>query len=159
MNTLLSIMFLSFVGYISFIWIKYGIQASVSESYYRLPRKLQWLFTIATWGYALPAMVIGLDFTGSGLVFLSGAGIAFVGASPLFKETGLSATVHMVGAIIGITASQVFIWAVLWLWWIVIAFAAFSALAFIWKRLYSHFVWWVEIGAFASIFISYLIKL
>jgi hypothetical protein len=159
MTTLLIFMNVAFFSYVLFISVKYGIQPSVSESYYRLPRKFQGVFTLATWGYAIPAMVIGLDMTGNGLVFLAGSSIAFVGASPAFKKMGIERTVHTVGAIVGVFASQVFITAILGMWWITLSFAALSALAFIWKRMYTNFIWWVEIFAFLSISVAYFIAI
>lgn len=158
MTTLFIIMLSFFFGYCGFIYFRYGVQSSVSESYYRLPRNLQWLFTIATWGYALPAIIIGLQLTDNGLVFLAGAGIAFVGASPAFHSLGLEKTVHTVGAIVGITAMQIFLY-VVGFWWITLAFAVVSGLMFVWKRTYSHYIWWVEIAAFVSIALFYAIKL
>jgi hypothetical protein len=145
-----------FFGYIIFIWKRYGIQSSVSESYYRLPRNLQWLFTIATWGYALPAMIIGLDFTGNGLVFLAGTGIAFVGASPAFKGIKMEHTVHLIGALVGITAAQLFL-IVEGYWYVTLLFAIFSGLAFIIKYFYMNFIWWIEILAFLSIWITFML--
>ena len=158
MTTLFIIMLSFFFGYCGFIYFLYGVQSSVSESYYRLPRNLQWLFTIATWGYALPAMIIGLQLTDNGLVFLAGAGIAFVGASPAFHSLGLEKTVHIVGAIIGITAMQVFL-CVVGFWCITLSFAVVSGLLFVWKRTFQHYIWWVEIAAFISIALFYAIKL
>ena len=154
MDKLYMIMNMVFFGYIMFIIFKYGIQPSVSESYYKLPRNLQWLFTIATWGYAIPAMIIGLDFTDNGLVFLAGAGIGFVGASPAFHKLGMERTVHTVGAFIGISAMQLFI-IISGYWWITLSFAILSGLAFISKYFYNNFIWWVEILAFLSISLTY----
>ena len=158
MNTLFIIMQLAFFGYVGFIVTKYGVQSSVSESYYRLPRNWQCVFTIATWAYALSAMIIGLDITGNGLVFLAGAGIAFVGASPAFHKLSMERTVHTIGAIVGITSMQLFL-CVVGFWWITLLFAVVSGLLFIWKRTYLHYVWWVEIAAFISIALFYTIKL
>ena len=147
-------MTIMFFGYVIYIWKRYGIQSSVSESYYRLPRNLQWLFTLAAWGYALPAMIIGLDLTGNGLVFLAGTGIAFVGASPAFKGINMEHTVHVIGALVGITAAQLFL-IVEGYWYITLLFAIFSGLAFISKYFYNNFIWWVEILAFLSVSITY----
>ena len=145
-----------FFGYVIFIWKRYGIQSSVSESYYRLPRNLQWLFTLATWGYALPAMIIGLDLTGNGIVFLAGTGIAFVGASPAFKGIKMEHTVHLIGALVGITAAQLFLITEGY-WYMTLLFAIFSGLAFIIKYFYNNFIWWVEILAFLSIWITFML--
>ena len=158
MTTIFFIMLSAFFGYVGYIAVRYGIQPSVSESYYRLPRNFQWVFTIATWGYAIPAMIIGLDFTGNGIVFLAGVGIAFVGASPAFHKLGMERTVHTVGAVVGITAMQLFL-CIVGFWWITLTFGIISGLLFIWKKTYSHFIWWVEIAAFISISLYYLIKL
>ena len=147
-----------FFGYIYLITTLYGVQPSVSESYYRLPRNMQWLFTIATWGYALPAMIIGLELTGNGLVFLSGAGIAFVGASPLFHEKGISRTVHMIGAITGIGAMLVFM-AVIGQWYTAILFMLLSLLVVAVKWLRDDITWWVEIAAYISISLMYYFML
>ena len=156
---------LAFFGYVGYIAIRYGVQSSVSESYYRLPKSLRWVFTLVTWGYAFCAIYIGLELTGNGLVFLSGVGIGFVGAAPLFHKEAegsgrstLEGIVHMVGAIVGITAMQIFL-CVVGFWWITLLFAVVSGLLFIWKRTYSHYVWWVEIAAFMSIALFYAIKL
>jgi len=158
MNTLFIIMQLAFFGYVGYIAVRYGVQSSVSESYYRLPKILQGIFTFATWGYAIPAMIIGLNLTGNGLVFLAGVGIAFVGTSPAFHKLGMERTVHTVGAIAGITAMQLFL-CIVGFWWITLTFGIISGLLFIWKKTYSHFIWWVEIAAFISISLYYLIKL
>lgn len=158
MTTLFIMMLSAFFGYVGFIVTKYGVQSSVSESYYRLPRNWQCVFTIATWAYALSAMIIGLDITGNGLVFLAGAGIAFVGASPAFHKLGMERTVHTIGAIVGITSMQLFL-CVVGFWWITLLFAVVSGLLFILKRTYLHYVWWVEIAAFISIALFYTIKL
>ena len=125
MTTIFIIMLSAFFGYVGFIVTKYGVQSSVSGSYYRLPRNWQWVFTIITWGYALPAMIIGLDITGNGLVFLAGAGIAFVGASPAFHKLGIERTVHTIGAIVGIVSMQLFL-CIVGFWWITLLFAVVS---------------------------------
>lgn len=116
MNTAFISMLLLFYGYVITVSLIYGLQPSVSETVYRLPKSLRWIFTLVTWGYAFCAMYIGLELTGNGLVFLSGAGIMFVGAAPLFhkEEDGrgrstLEGIVHMVGAIVGITAMGAFL--------------------------------------------------
>lgn len=148
----LFIMLICFFGYTGFIAIKYGVQTSVSESYYRLQRNLQWLFTIATWGYALPAMFIGLEITGNGLVFLAGSGIAFVGAAPSFHKLGMERTVHTVGAIVGITAMLAFLF-VVGAWYYPILFGVLSLIAFFFDK--KNLVWWVETAAFISITLYY----
>lgn len=147
------IMNVMFFSYVLGITLRYGVQTSISESYYRLPRNLQWLFTIATWGYAFPAIIIGVPY--SGLAFLAGSGICFVGASPAFKSLGLENIVHMVGAGIGVTASQLFISLVLGQWWITLCFVLLSGLCYLIPKMKTNILWWVEILAFLSMVVSY----
>jgi hypothetical protein len=153
-RTLLYVMNLFFAGYIAYIWIRYGVQPSVSESYYRLKRRYQWLFTFATWGYALPALMLGLQLTGNGIVFLAGMGIAFVGASPAFHGIGMERTVHTVGALVGITAMHVFL-CIEGYWYITATFVALSLVVFAVSYLRENITWWVEILAFLSISAAY----
>lgn len=155
MTTLFILMNVAFFGYTGFIAFRYGIQPSVSESYYRLPRNLQWLFTLATWAYAIMAMMIGLELTGNGLVFLAGAGICFVGAAPAFHKLGMERTVHTVGALVGVAAMHLFI-IIEGYWYITLSFAVLSGLAFMVKWFYGKFIWWVEVFAFLSIVATYI---
>jgi len=150
------VMVLVFFGYVIAMTLIHGVQKSVSESYYRLPRKLQWLFTIITWGYAIPAIIIGLEVTGNGFVFLSGAGICFVGAAPAFHKIGMERTVHTVGAITGIGAMLSFLIAMGW-WVLVVLFAALCGLFYLIDK--KNIVWWVEISAMLVLIAFYTAKL
>ena len=58
-----TLMFSVFISYVSFIWIKYGILPSISDSWYHLPENLKVLFTLFCWGFALPAAIIGLTLS------------------------------------------------------------------------------------------------
>lgn len=158
MTTLFIAMIILFYGYTGYIVFKYGTQKSVSESYYRLPVKRRFVFTAVTVLYAVLAMIIGLELTGSGLVYLAGLAIAFVGAAPAFKDDKLQKTVHMVGAVVGITAMHVFL-ITQGAWVITLCFAIASAVAFINRYMNNHFVWHVECYAFISIAVFYAVKL
>lgn len=137
-------MVLVFVSYVSFIWIKYGAQKSISESYYRLPSKYNFIFTLFIWGFALPAMVIGNSL----LMFFAGAGIAFVGSAAAFEEK-LTKTVHYAGAGIGILASQLAIIINYDMWWVSVSGLVISILfAMLFKK---YAIWIVELVAFISI--------
>lgn len=137
-----------FITYVSFIWSKYGVLSSISESYYRLPTKLSFLFTLFCWGFAIPAIIIGVDLTNNYLMFLAGGGIMFVGAAAAFKET-LTKNVHMIGAALGIIFSQLSIAFDFHMYYVNILFfiAALLVLVF---RIKNH-IWWIELLAFSSI--------
>ena len=107
----LIIMNVAFWGYVIPMCAIYGIPVSISDSYYKLRRNLQVLFTLSMWGFAIPAIILGVEQ--SGLAFFAGCGIAFVGASPAFKsENGkhtMEGIVHRAGALIGLIGSQLMI--------------------------------------------------
>ena len=164
MNTiLLTITLVCFISYVAFIWIKYGIQESISASYYKLPRNLQWLFTIATWGYAFPAIMLGVPY--SLLAFLAGAAICFVSASPAFRgkdknDHTMEGTVHMVGAIVGVTAAQLMIFlAPFSMWYINVGFLALCGVSYLIPKMKVNFTWWIELYAFISIVLAYYLKI
>jgi hypothetical protein len=92
-----------FVSYVSFIWLKYGIQKSISASYYALPEKWRFLFTLFCWGFAFPAIIVGVEVTP--LMFFAGAGICFVGAAAQINDKWVY-KIHMTAAISGIIFSQ-----------------------------------------------------
>lgn len=136
-----------FVSYVAYIWSKYGVLKSISQSYYELPEKLKPLFTFFCWGFAIPAIILG----SSGIMFLAGAGIAFVGAAAAFKET-MTKEVHMVGAGVGVFASQLAIIFQYGMWPVSATFFGLSLLLLIFrKKINKKHIWWIEILAFLSI--------
>ena len=144
---LYTIMLTVFVSYVAFIWAKYGVLKSISQSYYELPEKLRPLFTFFCWGFAIPAMILG----SSGLMFLAGSGIAFVGAAAAFQEK-MTKEVHYIGAGIGVLASQLAIILQYGMWPISVAFFGLSLLLLLFrKKINKHHIWWIEILAFVSI--------
>lgn len=140
------LMLLSFISYVGFIWLKYGEQKSISASYYCLPDKLKFLFTLFCWGFAIPAIILGVEVTG--LMFFAGAGICFVGAAPrlLIKSEH---KIHMVCAISGIVFSQLAILFGYHLAYLnIISIMLAISILFLFKK--NHF-WWIELLAFSSI--------
>lgn len=151
------LMIIVFIGYISFIWPKYGTLNSISQSYYELPKKLQPIFTFFCWGFALPAIIIG----SSGLMFFAGAGIAFVGAAAAFKEQ-MTETVHIVGAMMSIVLSQLAILIQYGLWPLNIIFLVITITLMILgyiknkegKSICPNKTWWIELAASVLICIT-----
>jgi hypothetical protein len=142
-----------FVGYVATIWSLYGVLPSISESFYRLPQKYNFIFTLALWGFASPAMIIGTPVTG--LMFFATAGIMFVGAAAAFKQK-LTKTVHIVGASVGMGFSQIAIATSFGLWPITAISVLLISLIFLFRKYinYTH-VWWIEIICFTAISITY----
>lgn len=162
MNPVLFIIMLSvFIGYVSWIWARYGVLPSISDSYYHLPKNLQPIFTFFCWGFSLPAIILG----SSGLMFLAGAGIAFVGAAAAFKDK-MTMEVHVAGAMTGVIASQLAIWLQYEMWPLNIAFLAIAVPLTITRflkkkdgsKICPNRTWWIEIAAFLSMCIVLGIK-
>lgn len=144
---LYAIMLTVFVSYVSYIWAKYGVLKSISQSYYELPEKLRPLMTFFCWGFSIPAIILG----SSGLMFLAGSGIAFVGAAAAFQEK-MTKEVHMIGAGVGVGASQLAIILQYGMWPISVAFFGLSILLLLFRnKINNKHIWWIEILAFLSI--------
>lgn len=154
-----------FVSYVAFIWIRYGVQRSISDSYYRLtedpkmpPLLAQSLFTLFCWGFAFPAMIIGLTLTDNFLIFLATAGIMFVGVAAAFKGDKMTKEVHMIGAYGGVLFSQLSIAFDFHMYYVNVIFIVGAVLLQILNivkikkvSLVKNPVWWQEILAFGAI--------
>ena len=70
-----------FTIYWLYIYYRYGIQKSISDSYYKLKNN-NYLFTLVLWGFSVPIMIIGE----TGLMFFAGAFICFTGAQQTLKR-------------------------------------------------------------------------
>ena len=145
MTALYIIMLTAFTTYILFVVKKYGIQESVSNSYYKLPEKQRWVFTIALWMFAFPAIVLGVEH--SGLAFLAGAGICFVGAAPAFRGDKMEESVHVAGALTGVIGGILFM-VVTGLWWMALITVTLIAIASFCKPFKQNKTWWNELIAF-----------
>lgn len=152
---LVQISFILFIVYVVAMILMFGIPASISDTYYLLERKrrgLGWLFTAFCWGVSLTLLPAWLDMTPEAyqaVPFLAAAGLMFVGAAPQFKLP-LTGPVHFVAA--GVCCVAAGLWVALsGAWWTLpAAYAACLALARIDRR----WMFWVEIAAFASVFLS-----
>ena len=173
---------LPIVLYCIYIWQKYGIQKSISESYYRLTNKEKPLFYLALvltsfnfiigWVYENPSELIS-----NILIFLAGSFICFVGAASEFKGSKLTEIVHYVGATGGYILGYAFIVSVykeeslffiipsLILIWgiknfyeknkkVVKTFFVGDKLINSEKGIENHFIWWAEIIGFLTIYLA-----
>ncbi|MDR2890767.1 MAG: hypothetical protein LBV18_04085 [Alistipes sp.] len=164
--TLISL--LTFCTYMGAILAKYGIPASVSETFYLLPKGKRWLFTAFCWAVSI-VIAPWLDATPENwqfLAFLSVAGLCFVGTAAQFKDDFV-ARVHYAGAGLCAVASQLWIFIVTGLWWLslVCLLTAGTACFVLWRRAsrkagrpqFANVVFWAEMWAFVSLFASILI--
>jgi hypothetical protein len=97
-NTILFLISIFIFGvYNGTILIKYGFLPSMSASFYKHNNKI--LFAFFIWFTCIPLMII----SSTPLMFLSGAVLCFVGASPDFEKDdhSLEDEVHSTTAIVG----------------------------------------------------------
>jgi len=142
---LFSLMVSVFVSYVLFIWIKYGIQKSISESYYVLQKeKKGFLFILFTWLFAFPAMILGDSY----LMTLAGGGIVFVGAAAAMHKFPTRA-VHMIGAVGGMILACLAMIVQYHMWYMTVGVAVLILLSLLLDK--KHFMWWAELIIFTAI--------
>jgi len=141
-----------FISYIQYITFKYGVQKSISESYYDLPKKWQFIFTLTLWGFAVPIMIVG----DSAWFFLAGSLICAVGAAPAFKSLATEYNVHMIGAYGGVILG--FAGLVFDYHYYSIVLIAILAMIIMWFNI-TNKTWWIEILAFATVWIGILTRI
>lgn len=87
--------------------------------------------------------------------FLSGGSLLFVGCSPYFKNEGLEGMVHSISAYCCAGFAILWIILVTKLWWIILmVFGLIAAIAIITKTWKTCYIYWLEMVAFISTFIS-----
>lgn len=139
-----------------------GIPCSISETFYKLEHK--WWFLVTMWltaGLLMPAILEITPESYQFIAFLACTGMAFVGVAPNFRE-GLDRPVHIIGAILCILFSQV--WVLLTCPWVLLAWIAYLAYTawgmkkhwkgnFISAFMLTKPMFWVEV---ASLFVTYV---
>ena len=134
-----------FLWYVSFIVTNYGILPSISDSWYKLPKREKLYFTLFVWGLSIPMLLYGnLWF------FLSGVGFGFVGAATQFKlNDKFTPIFHFAGASLGIFAALSGIGYIYNNWAPMILFILFSIVMIIFNL--KKLIWWLEILAFTMV--------
>jgi hypothetical protein len=136
-----------FVSYVIFISFKYGIQTSISESYYVLPPREKFLFVLFTWLFAFPAIFLGNSL----LMFFAGGGIIFVGAAAAMHKMPIRA-IHLTAAIGGIILGCIAIILQYNMWYMVVGSTALIPIAYLFDK--KDIMWWTEIIVFTAISIT-----
>lgn len=141
-----------FVAYNAYIIIKYGMQDSVSATYYNLSLRDRWLFSLFIWGFALP-----LGIAGSTPLMVAGAMVlCFVGSAPAFRNDKMELDVHMAGTIGGIALAFASLLFEHKYWFLVVIFAAGSVyIRYKWK----HYTLYVEWLAYLLIAVGVLLAI
>ena len=136
-----------FLAYVGYIWAKYGVQKSISESYYVLPKKQNWFFVAFTWLFAFPAMILGNSL----LMMFAGAGIVFVGAAAAMHRFPTRA-VHLTGAVGGMFLASVAMVTQFHMWFLIPAILVAMLIAFLLDK--KSLMWWAEVAIFIAISIA-----
>ena len=142
----LELAFLVCFTYITYVWIKYGIQKSISKSYYVIKYKI--LFVLFSW---LTAAFLNAYFN-HWLIAIASAGLVLVGAASGFEENKTTKIVHWTGAIMAILFSELYILFVLNQYYLFYSFL--GILIFISIFVKKNQFWWIEIFAILNIFLS-----
>lgn len=140
-----------------------GVPASISATFYKLEHPYWFLATMwMTAGLLMPAILEiskpGTEF----LAFLACVGMILVGAAPHFKES-FEGKVHIAGAILCIVGSQAwvacnFAWCLL-VWIAYIIYTIIMMVRHVPDSFISDFLWtkpmfWIEITALVSVYLS-----
>ena len=144
-----------FYSYVGYIWIKYGVIPSISDSWYHLPEKQRLLFTLFCWGFAFPAAIIGFTISEGNpfqfLMLFAAGGIIFVGAAPDFKkERNLDRKVHYTAALVGVIANTLYLFLTFPKLWIYPTIFVIGSLLIYVLRHKLNEIWWIEILSFTS---------
>ncbi len=139
------------VLYIGLVWIKFGVQISISHSYYKFKDKYsKYAFTLFCWSIAYSSMILGADI----YIFFSGILLGITGVTPAFRSEKIVNILHCIGAYGSVIFSQITIFVNYDLWYINIFFFSFFFLSYILKI--KNKTWWVEIAALLSIYYTLL---
>ena len=141
-----------FIAYLSAIMLRYGVPASISESYYVLgeSKLISSLFTWFCWLTAITLLPYWLDNGGGFLSFVACGALGFVGTAPLFKSH--QRDIHFGSAIVCFASA--YLWLLLNdMALAVISVALLGLFAFAKKRMF----WW-EVTAFATIYLSLILR-
>lgn len=150
---LLGISALIFISYISYIIKNYGVQKSISMSYYKLSDKYKILFLVFVWGFAMP---LGILIENNYQILLFAISIIMiVGITPNFDDYIPIKGIHLFGAFGGVLTAMVSIWIEFNLPWVVLITLFISGIIY---KSVKNYIWWIEILTFSVIWLVLFIK-
>ena len=146
------IQFVIFTSYILYVYYRFGVLNSISESWYKLQTiKQSYLFTLFCFGIGFLMLFNGSDQ--SPFYFLSGAGLGFTGAAAAFKSKGAyTDIIHMVGAAFAILFGSIGLWYEFGIYIPFVIILLTGILTYLIKIKNS--TWWFEIISFAILIIG-----
>lgn len=166
---LIALSLVIFVAYNAIMNLKFGYSKSLSATYYLLPNKWRWVFTLFMWAIAfllMPAWIEVANNLGDWrsnltcLAFLTCALICFVGAAPNFRAFKMESMVHTISATAAAVAALLWCFVCCWniMYVPIIAILIVLGVSFMTKSLKDCKVYWLEMMAFGatygSVFVS-----
>lgn len=149
-----------FTAYVAFVWRKYGMLYSISDSYYYLDTKYNGLFAVFCMSLSFPmfahskmfheSLATQTDYTW--LFFLSMM-LAFTGVASEFKRNGESSTIHMIGVFVS-TISALLGLGLQYNIWFPLGAVVIGTIVLLFQSFTDKFVWWLEIWTFICIFVG-----
>ena len=158
-----AVMFFLTYNIISLIAFK-TVPRSLSMTYYlyKWEKNMGWLFPGMMYiiaGLMMPAWIqlsAGSNF--QFLSFLAPACILFVATAPSFLDSYLENRVHSISAYLAAACSILWIILVTEFWWVIlIVLGIITILAFATKTVKTSYIYWLEMVAFLSTFISIIL--
>lgn len=158
-----------FIVYNAIMNYKFDVNKSLSATYYSLPLKWRWVFTLFMWATALLLMPAWIEVATSFsdwrvhltfLAFFTCALICFVGAAPNFRAFEMESKVHTISA----TAAAVtaLLWCFICCWNImyvpIAAVLIVLGISLYQKTFKSSKVYWLEMMAFGATYSSVLVS-
>jgi len=140
-----------FIAYLGVITSLYGWLPSISDSFYKLPKWANWIFTLFLFTIS---MLIIFAYP-KPLMLGAGLSIILVGAFPLFMDRKYK-LFHFLFAVLGIVLGMISLWVDLHLWYMVIAFVLASICVKIYK--WNNETFWIEVFAFMTIIGGLMLK-
>lgn len=149
-------------GYAAWAVWRCGVPASLSETYYLLKNLKQpyWLFPACLTVAALGIMPAWIEASTAGtqfLAFLSAAALAFVAYSPAFGEP-VTGNVHKGATVVAALSGVAWCCVAFPLAWIV-PLACVAAIVYPIVKSPKKWLFWAEMAAFASVYVSLLVKM
>ena len=153
MTTLLILSIIILMMYLSYIVERYGIPNSISDTYYLLGGKpkglvFQGVLTITAF-LMIPVLVSRSSESTEFLAFLACAGLLFVAAAPLFRDSS-ERIIHIVSAFI--CCGCLILWQIFNSSWIIPLLCVGMVVYPATKD--KKYTWWLEIATMMSIYVS-----
>jgi len=141
----------TFGAYVGYIWIRYGVQPSISASWKNLENPVKKsLYSWAMACVAVPMMIVSSNWMG----VWAGIFLAITFAAPT-GGSRLQHTLHCVGADVGMILGTLMLGFFYGLWWLVAIAVAIVGVLYFTKS--KNHTWWIEIVVFLAVMLGLFI--